>query len=69
MQVMLIPFICCHLHVSLNTPSLPTSPPPNLAHTCISNFSWTLQSFQEKMVDKTKIGNAPVVNNNHNQMP
>ena len=52
---MLIPFICCHLHVSLNTPCLPTSPPPNLAHTCIFYFSWILQLFQEKLEDKTTL--------------
>ena len=52
---MLIPFICCHLHVSLNTPCLPTSPPQNLAHTCIFYFSWILQLFQEKLEDKTTL--------------
>ena len=37
-----------HFHIDHNAPFLPPPPPPQFCIIVVSNFSWVLQSFEEK---------------------
>ena len=37
-----------HFHIHHNAPYLPPPPPPKFCIIVVSNFSWVLQSFEEK---------------------